>query len=106
MKPTTPNTTPLADRGEREALSPSAFPITDYAFQTRTPATTVQSASSAEKVTAEARTFRAISRQFIEVGARQEYFAEALVFAWIALTAAGPLGVLVHQLTTMMIRYQ
>ena len=106
MKPTPQNTTPLPDRGERETLPHSAFPLTDYAFQTKTPGTTVQSASSVERATAEARTFRAISRQFIEVGARQEYLAEALVFAWMALTAAGPLGVLVHQLTTMMIRYQ
>ena|SRR5689334_18330062 len=104
MKPTPQNTTTLPE-SERSTRPHSTFPVTDYAFQTRTPATTVQSSSYSEKTAAEARSFRGISRDFIEVGAGREYLAEALVFAWITLTAAGPLGVLVHQLTTMMIRY-
>ena len=65
----------------------------------------MQSSASSEKTAAEARSFRGISRHFIEVGAGREYLAEALVFALITLTTAGPLGVLVRQLTTMMIRY-
>jgi hypothetical protein len=104
MKPNPQNTTSLPDC-ERSARSHSSFPVTDYAFQATTPDTSVQSSALSEKTAAEARSFRSISRQFIEVGAGREYLAEALVFAWITLTAAGPLGVLVRQLTTMMIRY-
>lgn len=106
MKPTPQNTTPLPNSDERSTPTHSAFPVTDYAFQTKTPGTTVQSSAFSEKTVAEARSFRGISRDFIEVGAGREYLVEALVFAWITLTAAGPLGVLVRQLTTMMIRYQ
>ena len=54
---------------------------------------------------AEARSFRKISRQFLEEAAGREYLAEALVLGSVALTAAWPLGVLVNQLTTMMIVY-
>src|SRR5689334_10407204 len=103
MKPTPQNTT-LPD-SERSIRSHSSFPVTDYAFQATTTGTSAQSSGLSEKTAAEARSFRTISRHFIEVGAGREYLAEALVFAWITLTAAGPLGVLVHQLTTMMIRY-
>lgn len=105
MKPTQQNTTSLPDRDERSTPSHSAFPVTDYAFQTETPGAIVQPSASSERTNAEVRSFRAISRHFMEVTAHREYRAEALLFAWIALTAAGPLGVLVRQLTTMMIRY-
>jgi hypothetical protein len=106
MKPTPQNTTPLPENGERSPLSHSAFPVTDYAFQTGTPTATAQSSESRERTNAEVRSFRTISRHFMEVGSRREYLIEALVFASITLTAAGPLGVLVRQLTSMMIRYQ
>ena len=104
MKPTPQNTTSLAE-SERSMRSNSSFPITDYAFQATTPETSMHSSAVSEKAAAEARSFRSISRHFIEVGAGREYLAEAVLFAWITLTAAGPLGVLVRQLTTMMIRY-
>jgi hypothetical protein len=106
MKPTPQNTTTLPETGERSPLSQSTFPVTDYAFQNGTPISTAQSSASKERREAEVRSFRTISRHFMEVGARREYLVEGLVFAWITLTAAGPLGVLVRQLTTMMIRYQ
>jgi hypothetical protein len=105
MKPTHQNTTSHPERDELSTPSHSAFPVTDYAFQTETPGAIVQPSASSEKTNAEVRSFRAISRHFLEVTSRREYLAEALVFAWITLTAAGPLGVLVRQLTTMMIRY-
>ena len=41
----------------------------------------------------------------MESEAKREYWTEALFFAWIALTASWPMGVLVNELTSMMIRY-
>ena len=90
---------------QRSDPSRSNVPTTDYAFQATT-ADGVAGTLPADQTMAEARTFRKISQQFMEVRAGREYMAEAIFFAWITLTAAWPLGVLVRQLTTMMIRFR
>ena len=106
MKPTPQNTTAISNGEERSTHEHSTLPVTDYAFQTRMPGAITQASPASEDLTAQARSFRGISRHFFEVDAAREYLLEAVVFGWITLTAAGPLGVLVRQLTTMMIRYQ
>ncbi|HEY2125115.1 MAG TPA: hypothetical protein VGG94_06590 [Chthoniobacterales bacterium] len=103
MKPTPQNITGRLMRDDqRSAASRLHVPKTDYALQAIT-AEPVAGALPVDKILAEARSFRKISRQFLELRADGEYLAEAIFFAWISLTAAWPLGVLVRQLTTMMI---
>ena len=104
MKPPTPQnrTAPLA-RADRRPTDGRIFPDTDFAFHGATPKTGAP--IEADGMLAEARSFRKISRQFLEEAAGREYLAEALVLGSVALTAAWPLGVLVNQLTTMMIVY-
>ena len=103
MKPTPQTrTTPRARDDERPAADSQSLPATDYAFQTATLETAAP--STYDQTLAEARAFRKISRHFLEADSGREYLAEALLFACIALTAAWPLGMLVKQLTRMMIR--
>lgn len=102
MKPTPQNTTHHDPPGDQRPDSEhSHFPTTDYAFQSTTLESVVRSPRLTDKAVAEARTFRNISRHFIEVGAAREYMAEAFVFACIALTAAGPLSALLSQLSSV-----
>ncbi len=107
MKPIPQNTPHHDPQGDqRPGSEHSHFPTTDYAFQTTTLETVVRSPRLTDKAVAEARTFRNIGRHFIEVGAGREYMAEAFVFVCIAIAAAGPLSVLVRELTSMMITYK
>ena len=102
MKPTPQNNIQHQRQGDQRPISENShFPSTDYAFQTTTLETAVRSPGSAEKAVSEARTFRNISRRFIEVSAGREFVAEGLVFACIALTAAGPLTALLIQLSSV-----
>lgn len=104
MKPTPRNRTAPGARDDQRPVADSRnFPATDYAFQTATLETAAPSTD--DRALTEARTFRKISRHFLEAGSSREYVAEATAFACITLTTAWPLGVLVKQLTSMMIRY-
>ena len=48
-------------------------------------------------------TFRALSRQVFGAAAGREYVFEAVLFVWMMIVAAWPLGVTLNQLGTMYI---
>jgi hypothetical protein len=102
MKPTPQNSISHSSRGDqRPPQDQLGFPKVDYAYHTTFPQPAVAGGpASMTKGVEEARTFRSISRHFINDGSTREYLAEALFFAWITLTAAWPLGLLVRQLST------
>jgi hypothetical protein len=106
MKPTPQNSISHSLKGDHHpALGQLDFPKTDYAYQTALPEHSVASSpASMARGIEEARAFRSISRQFTQIGSMREYVAEALFFAWITLTTAWPLGMLVRQLSTLTFR--
>lgn len=105
MKPIPQNTTRHREQDDQRSTSGRRnLPKVDYAYRT-THVEATRCPEAIEKTMAEARTFRKVSQQFMEKRAGREFRAEAFFFAWITLTTAWPLGVLVRQLTTMMIRY-
>jgi hypothetical protein len=79
-----------------------SFPLTDYSYQS-TAESLDRSSAIAEKLTAELRTFRTISRKFFGGEANRDYIAEALFFVSISGVAAWPVSVMIRQLITMMI---
>ena len=103
MKPTPQNSISHSSTDDqRPSHDQLDFPKTDYDYQTEFPEPAVAGApASLDRGLAEARTFRNISRHFINDGSMREYKAEALFFAWITLTAAWPLGLLIWSLTNL-----
>ena len=92
-----------ATRGDqRTAPVQSTFPTVDYAFQPTTLEATVRSSGSADLAQTEARTFRNISRLFIESGSGREYLAEAFFFTWIGITAALPTAMIIRQIFSLL----
>jgi hypothetical protein len=90
---------------QRPNYSQLGFPKLDYAYQTNFPDTAVAGSRNATTLKLEeARAFRSISRHFITDGSMREYVAEALFFAWITLTAAWPLYLLVRALSMLTAR--
>src|ERR1035437_6171983 len=105
MKPTPQTRTPAPPPSDRRpAADHREFPVPDYAFQATLGAVASRPGIAA-RGQAEAGSFRKISRSFMESEVMREYWTEALFFAWISLTASWPMGVLVNELTSMMIRY-
>lgn len=106
MKPTPRNSINHSSKGDqRPGHRQLDFPKTTYAYQTTLSEPSVAGSPVAmAQAVAEARTFRGISRQFVNYGSMREYLAEALFFVWITLTAAWPLGFLVRQLSTLSFR--
>lgn len=80
----------------------TAVPVTDYSYQSPASAAPAQSTTT-QKHRAELTNFRALSRSFFGREAGREYFREGLVFAWMMVIAAWPLGVTLNMLSTMMI---
>jgi hypothetical protein len=106
MKPTPQNSVSHSSKGDqRPSKGQLDFLKNDYAYHTTLPEPVVAgSPAPMAKEAEEARTFRSISRHFMNAGSMREYLAEALFFGWITLTAAWPLGLLVRQLSTLTIR--
>jgi hypothetical protein len=105
MKPIPQNSISHSSKGDRRPSNHQlGFPHTDYTYQTVSPEPAVAGShgSLATKL-AEARTFRSISRRFINDGSVREYQAEALLFAWISLATAWPLYLLVRALANLTI---
>ncbi len=104
MKPTTQISSNERDsHRESHALRDHrSFPLTDYSYQSTAEALD-RSSAIAEKLTAELRTFRTISRKFFGGEANRDYVAEALFFISISCVAAWPVTVMIRQLITMMI---
>jgi hypothetical protein len=60
-------------------------------------------AVSTKKTLPQLTTFRALGRQVFGPAAGREYLSEAILFVWMMVVAAWPLGVTLNQLGTMYI---
>ena len=76
-------------------------PVTDYSYKSAVSATAAP--LKAQKLHAELTNFRALSRSFFGVEAGREHLKEGIMFAFMMVIAAWPLGVTLHMLGTMMI---
>lgn len=94
---------PTPNRSRETERAPRAtVPVTDYSYQSAAPATAAN-AVQPQKHRVELTNFRALSRNFFGAEAHREYIREAIVFAWIMVVAAWPLGITLNMLGTMMI---
>src|ERR1700752_4213735 len=94
------NTTfpPTSTRSKETVRSPHAsVPVTDYSYQSPpspAPATSTKKPEHQVELT----NFRALSRSFFGGEAGREHLREGIVFAWIMIVAAWPLGVTLNML--------
>jgi hypothetical protein len=104
------NTTPQLDPKVRLDTDPThrkvarSTAVTDFQYQQpgNVSATTGTTAPT-KKALPQLTTFRALSREVFGAAAGREYALELILFVWMMVVAAWPLGVTLNQLGTMYI---
>ena len=93
---------PRSRNDKRASHDRRNFPLTDHSYQTSVEVETGRASSAATareaRGTGELHPFRNVSAKFFGSEATIEYVVEAAFFAWIACTAAWPIGVAIYQL--------
>lgn len=103
------NTTPQLDPNVRFDTDPlhqkvaGRTAVPSFPRQQRQDLITTTETTATKNALPQLTTFRALSRQVFGAAAGREYVFEAVLFVWMMIVAAWPLGVTLNQLGTMYI---
>ena len=103
------NTTPQLDpnvRFDTDQIHPKVAGRkvgTNFARQQAQDLTSTTDTNATKNALPQLTTFRALSRQVFGAAAGREYVFEGVLFVWMMIVAAWPLGVTLNQLGTMYI---